>query len=106
MTILWKKYSYVIILIVLSMVIGLYAMNSFIDDKNYQEVIVTKGQSLWEIAHIYSKEHSMNPNEFIEWVTKKNHLTSSNIKAGEKIIIPIKTKKQLDDSNQYALDLE
>ncbi|MFB7302023.1 cell division suppressor protein YneA [Heyndrickxia sporothermodurans] len=106
MLILWKKYSYVIMLIVLSLVIGLYAMNTFIDDKNYQQITVSKGQSLWTIAHMYSEEHSMNPNDFIEWVTNKNHLTSSNIKAGDKIVIPVKMKKQLDDSNQYALDLE
>ncbi|PTY82562.1 hypothetical protein B5V90_19655 [Heyndrickxia sporothermodurans] len=55
---------------------------------------------------MYSEEHSMNPNDFIEWVANKNQLTSSNIKAGDKIVIPVKMKKQLDDSNQYALDLE
>lgn len=104
---LWKKYSYVIILIVLSLFIGSYFILSLeSDSNNYQEIVVTDGQSLWELAHIYSKEHSMKPQDFIDWVSTKNNLTSSNIKSGEKLVIPIKVKKQLEDDRQLAFDLE
>ncbi|MGE8203972.1 cell division suppressor protein YneA [Heyndrickxia sp. NPDC080065] len=107
MLILWKKYSYVIMLIVLSLFIGLYTLLSTKDESNsYQEIIITEGQSLWKLAQIYSEEHSMNSQEFIDWVSEKNHLRNDIIKPGEKIVIPVKVKSQLNDKNQLALDLE
>lgn len=108
MMILWKKYSYVMIFIAISLLIGVYSIFSLEDDsKDYQQIIVSDGQSLWELAQIYAEEHSMNPQDFIEWVTNKNHLSSSRmVKTGDKIVIPVKVKKQLEDDSQLAFDLE
>lgn len=107
MLILWKKYSYVIMLVVISILLGLYILISSDEDTSgYQEIVVNEGQSLWEIANLYADNHSLSSQEFIEWVSKKNQLNEDNIKAGEKLIIPVKAKHLLNDNSKLAYDME
>ncbi|MDN4523287.1 cell division suppressor protein YneA [Fictibacillus fluitans] len=60
--------------------------------KEYMEITVNKGDSLWEIAEQYTKDHKNNW-EFVDWVEKNNGIQAGAITPGQKLIIPIKAEK-------------
>ncbi|MDN4073310.1 cell division suppressor protein YneA [Fictibacillus terranigra] len=60
--------------------------------KEYMEITVEKGDSLWEIAEEYTKNKGSNW-EFVEWVEKNNAIQAGTITPGQKLTIPIKADK-------------
>ncbi|MGV3466113.1 MAG: cell division suppressor protein YneA [Heyndrickxia sp.] len=106
MLMLWKNYSYAIILVILSFILGFTFIFQMDDhSKSYEHVIVSEGQSLWTIADTYKMENGMTQTEFIKWVQKENNLTSVDIKQGQSIIIPIKIKNKEENMQQLASDI-
>jgi len=106
MLMLWKNYSYAIILVLLSIILGITFIFQ-IDDhsKSYEHVIVSEGQSLWSIADTYTMENGMTQTEFIKWVQKENNLKTVDIKQGQTLIIPIKIKNKVENMHQLASDV-
>jgi LysM repeat protein len=104
---LWKNYSYAIILVILSFILGLIMIFQLEDhSKSYQQIIVSKGQSLWEIADMYKKENEMTQTDFIKWVQDKNQLRTTNIRQGQTIVIPVKVKTKMGDAKQLAYEVK
>lgn len=57
--------------------------------KYFTSIEVSYGDSLWSIAEEYKDDKFYDSTEdYIEEVVRMNHLTSSNIKAGQCLIIP------------------
>ncbi|RCX10363.1 LysM domain-containing protein [Anaerobacterium chartisolvens] len=54
----------------------------------YRTVSLKQGDTLWELALKYNKEGDIR--SYIYEVQQLNNMESSDIKAGEKLIIPIK----------------
>lgn len=95
MVTLWRKYSYVIIFIVFTFLLGLYVIlylekNS---SESFQPIILEEGDNLWTLANTYAEEHKMSTDHFISWAQKENELLDLNVQAGQEIIIPIKEQK-------------
>lgn len=86
---LWKKYSYAIILIVLSFSVAILFAGQSNDESKYKKVTVSEGDTLWELSKLYSEENSLSNSQFVSWVKKHNNIDGEQIYPGEKIIIPI-----------------
>ncbi|MBS4172617.1 LysM peptidoglycan-binding domain-containing protein [Bacillus sp. FJAT-49736] len=105
MLLLWKKYSYAIILLVLSFILGFFMILQLEDhSKDYEHITVSEGQTLWEIADMYKIKNGMSHTEFIKWVQDENGLGSTDIKEGQSIVIPIKIKDKVENVQQLASD--
>lgn len=99
---LWNRYSYAIVLLVLSVSSALlisYQSHSF-DKKAYVNVTISEGDSLWKIADQYSGDYSLSKDHFISWVKKHNNIEGDQIFPGEKIAIPVKSG--MDSTNEFA----
>ncbi|KHD85369.1 cell division suppressor protein YneA [Heyndrickxia ginsengihumi] len=106
MNIVWKKYNYVIIFIGLTILMGLCFLFNMEDHSNhYQNIVVQKGQTLWNIADEYADKNSMSKDEFIHWVENHNEINADLLKAGEEIKIPVTEHQHSVNQNQeYALN--
>lgn len=88
---IWDKYSYAILLIILSCSLAFILslrFNSNVDEK-YMSVTVSEGDSLWNISNQYSDQHTYSNQEFISWVKKHNEIDGDRIYPGDEIIIPV-----------------
>lgn len=57
----------------------------------YESVIISKGDTLWDIAEEYKAE-GQKTERMIDTIREINGLKTANIRAGESIIVPIATK--------------
>ncbi|MEH7177066.1 cell division suppressor protein YneA [Neobacillus vireti] len=88
---LWEKYSFAIVLIILSCTLSFILsirFNSNVEEK-FLTITVFEGDSLWEISNQYSELHSYSNTEFISWVKQHNEIEGDRIYPGEEIIIPV-----------------
>lgn len=56
--------------------------------KYYTSIEIQTGDTLWSLADDYADNRFMSDKEFINEVTRTNHLLSSNIRQGDHLIIP------------------
>ena len=56
--------------------------------KYFQSIEITKGDSLWNLADSYMSEEYASKEEYIEDIVKLNHLESTTIYDGQKLIVP------------------
>ncbi|WP_210367454.1 LysM peptidoglycan-binding domain-containing protein [Bacillus sp. REN3] len=92
---LWNHYSYAIVLIAVSLIFSLVAkvhLNS--SDDSYITVTIEEGQSLWEIADIFSEEHNLSESEFVRWVQKENGIMDEKIYPGDELVIPVNAERE------------
>ncbi|PJY98521.1 MULTISPECIES: cell division suppressor protein YneA [Bacillus] len=60
----------------------------------YVKIEVQQGDTLWSIADQVTDKKKMNKQDFIEWVADKNYLQTTDIQAGDELVIPLKKKHQ------------
>lgn len=99
---LWKKYSYAIILILLSFTASIilsFRFDTFQQHK-YIKLTVSEGDSLYKIADQFKEEQKLSRNEFVSWVQRHNNIDGDIIYPGQKIIIPISS--QSEPMNEFA----
>ncbi|MDE3838613.1 cell division suppressor protein YneA [Bacillus methanolicus] len=102
---IWKRYSYAIILVMVSFTAALL-FSDYVKDANsesYLKVTVEEGESLWSIAEKFSDKHGLSSDEFISWVERTNGINGDNIYPGEELVIPVleKSEAQVEVTN-YA----
>jgi LysM repeat protein len=88
---IWDKYSYAILLIILSCSLAFILslrFNSNVDEK-FTTITVSEGDSLWNISNQYSEQHSYSNTEFISWVKQHNEIEGDKIYPGDEIVIPV-----------------
>lgn len=56
--------------------------------KYYTSIEIQSGDTLWSLAEDHVDERFMSNREFINEVTRTNHLMSSDIRQGDHLIIP------------------
>ncbi len=108
MTVLWRKYSFVILFVVTALFFSFFLVftNTAESDSTYAEITVQKGDTLWAYAEDYAAHTSMTQEKFIEWVTERNGLTSHLIVAGDQLELPVpeETFKFSEDAIHLASD--
>ncbi len=88
---LWGKYSYVMILVVLSFAgTILFSIVFPTSTDEFLKITVSDGDTLWNLSEEYAEYHGLSRTEFIEWVEQYNGITASRIFSGEELIIPVK----------------
>lgn len=94
---LWQKYSYTIILVVLSVAVLFVFSAALQIEKNekYVTVTVEQGDTLWAISQQYNREHRLSFEQFIDWVEKENGILNGEIYAGDHILIPVEKERIL-----------
>jgi len=93
---IWNSYNFIIIfaLICFSFAsILINQPNDIID--SYKKITLDQDENLWVIAEAYVEEHDLPLVDFVEWVESNNNLTSTHLKAGQEIIIPVKSENNL-----------
>jgi cell division protein YceG involved in septum cleavage len=88
---IWNRYSYAILLIILSCAVAFILsirFNADVEEK-FLTITVSEGDSLWKISNQYSDQHSYSHDEFVTWVQKHNEIDGDRIYPGEEIIIPV-----------------
>ncbi|MBH9965342.1 LysM peptidoglycan-binding domain-containing protein [Rossellomorea oryzaecorticis] len=105
LTQIWNRFSYIIILFVLSFLSAGYLVVSGGSDPSYETVTVNKGDTLWTIAEKFEGEYNMTREEFIEWVGHENDLISFAIEPGMSLILPVEASSYSTQSDiQLAMN--
>lgn len=88
---IWKKYSYVIVLLTLSYLFAFILINQPEQhvSEQYIHVVVKEGDTLWGVAEKYASQYNMSREEFIDWIESTNGIMRSKLVAGTSIAIPI-----------------
>lgn len=99
---IWDRYSYAILLFILSCVVAFILslrFNADVEEK-FLTITVSEGDSLWKISNQYSTQHSYSNDEFVSWVQHHNEIDGDKIYPGEEIIIPV--NYEVGSMTEYA----
>ncbi len=82
-----KNNSYLLVTLGLFLLFSFAFIKKLENEVAYEQIVVAQGDTLWT----YSKEYAEDiPSEqWIDEVVKVNHLSSTTIRAGEKLRIPV-----------------
>lgn len=88
---LWKKYSFAIILVVLSILASLILVltNGDTVEEKYISVTINEGETLWDLCKDYADKHSLSEAEFVSWVEETNDINGNVLLVGDEIYIPV-----------------
>ncbi|MEK3886825.1 cell division suppressor protein YneA [Bacillus sp. FSL K6-3431] len=110
MNYIWKKYSFAIILFILTFVMGIYVIFSSNSNTNeYVIITVQDGESLWSISERYAHNLGVTTSEFVNMLEEKNELKHKLIKSGEQLKVPTPNEKldNLDNhERQFVIQTE
>ncbi|NQD68207.1 LysM peptidoglycan-binding domain-containing protein [Bacillus haikouensis] len=90
-SLIWSRFSYIIILFVLSFLSSAYIFLNADSEPAYETVRVSEGDTLWTIAEKFKEDYSMTREEFIIWVGEENKLTSYSIEPGMSLVLPVES---------------
>ncbi|KUP06820.1 hypothetical protein Q73_06460 [Bacillus coahuilensis m2-6] len=99
-----KKNGFILSFIIVTVLLSIYIIEKDrIDQPNQSEYItvaVKSGDSLWSIANRFSTLHGLNYDQFVTLTTQLNRLSTSEIQAGQEIILPIKRTDYLQSEKK------
>ncbi|MDQ1003576.1 LysM repeat protein [Neobacillus niacini] len=99
---IWDRYSYAILLIILSCAVAFMLsirFNADVEEK-FLTITVSEGDSLWKISNQYADQHSYSNDEFVSWVKQHNEINGDRIYPGEEITIPV--NYEVGSMTEYA----
>ncbi|MBO0993030.1 cell division suppressor protein YneA [Bacillus sp. SD088] len=86
---LWRKYSFIIVFIFITFLMGIYIISSKTSsEQTHLTVTVQEGDSLWSISKKYAEEYGISTAQFVKIIEKENQLYGKVIKSGEQLVIP------------------
>lgn len=93
-----KNNHYLLFALALFIVFSFVIFQKLEEEVSYQQVVVSQGDTLWT----YSKEYGENVpiEQWIDEVVRINELTTTTIKTGEKLRIPVTSPRVAN--NQIA----
>jgi LysM repeat protein len=102
---IYKRYSYVMILVIISFSAALLFAD-YVKDANsegYVKITVEEGESLWTIANKYADKHGLSSDEFVSWVERTNGINGDTIFPGDELVIPVMEKSDANvEVTNYA----
>lgn len=90
-----KNNSYLLLIVVLFISFIVVGIQKQDNDVVFEEVLVVEGDTLWEMANNYTE--STSNEKWIKKVMKLNNLSSTNIKVGYDLKIPIMKENHSND---------
>ncbi|CAM4015363.1 cell division suppressor protein YneA [Lederbergia lenta] len=107
MNLIWKKYSFIIILFIITLGMGLYFIfNTNSNSDEYVIITVKDGESLWSISEKYAHSLGVSTGEFVKILEKENQLTHKLLKSGEQLMIPTPLNKFDDSERHFVMQTE
>lgn len=98
------SFSYYVLYFLL-IIVGTVIVLSFsqpINQSDYLEIIVSEGDTLWEISKEFNNKHDFTSVQFVEFVKKINNIDDKNIYPGDKLVIPILKSNDHYELNTFA----
>jgi len=97
---IWVSFSYVIILLVLSIICMYITIDTLAVDNNdnqddFVKIVTDESENLWQMAEQYKHLHQMSTEDFVAWVKEENRLQSFQLENGLELVLPIK-KEHID----------
>ncbi|MBB6444171.1 cell division suppressor protein YneA [Bacillus benzoevorans] len=101
---LWSRYSYVMILVGLSLAgIIIFSFVFPTSTEDYLKITVSDGDTLWNLSEEYAGYHRLSNPDFIAWVEQYNGISGERIYAGQEIMIPVKDSAvEIDEISNLA----
>jgi LysM repeat protein len=101
---LWSKYSYVMILVGLSLAgTIIFSLVFPASTEEYLKITISDGDTLWNLSEEYADYHHLSRADFIEWVEQYNGISGERIYAGQELMIPVKDSvMEIDEISNFA----
>lgn len=106
MSAIWKKHSFGIIFVILSIMMGLYLIFSVSNEDTYIKITVKNGDSLWSISEQHAERFGLGTAELVTLLEKENLIKGSKINSGDELIIPGSYLKVKDRVTELAFETE
>ncbi|HEY4552843.1 MAG TPA: LysM peptidoglycan-binding domain-containing protein [Bacillaceae bacterium] len=107
MSSIWRKYSYAILFICVTMMMGIYLIFSLSEESgSHTTIIVKDGDSLWTISERHAGDFGMSVPEFIQILEKENRVIGKTIMAGEELVVPSAIKRISDRESELAYETD
>lgn len=88
-----KKCVVRLMFFILLSTVGAFILGSQLGEKEYVEVEVQPGDSIWSIANQWSAEGNYTTAAMVNWIIENNFKWDEAIHPGETLIIPIEKGK-------------
>lgn len=88
--------------ILLLFLVSYMKSNVNIEDQ-YLLVELSADDTIWELAEEHADYHSLSYSEFISWIEEHNEVNVEEVRAGFKIMIPVKKLKLEDNETLIAI---
>ncbi len=85
-----KNNGYILFILLLCVGFALVGVGKSINEQAYTEITIVEGDTLWDLANQHS--HDTTPEKWIEDVMIANDMTSSTIRSGESLLLPVQEK--------------
>lgn len=95
MTILFKKYGYILLIVFLCTAFTIAGVVKESKRNTFIEITVNNGDTLWGLAQDFSE--NKRTNRWIDEVMVLNNLQTPMIKTGEKLKLPVSSPVSIDD---------
>lgn len=75
--------------------VGAFILGSQLGEKEYVEVEVQPGDSIWSIASEWSSKGEYQTTAMVNWIVENNYIWDNVIHPGDTLIIPVEKKEIL-----------
>jgi hypothetical protein len=104
---LWEKYSFLIILMIITFMMGLFLIFNISEDEGtYITITINEGDSLWSISEQYAEQVGMRTPELVKLLERENRLTSNLLRSGQELIIPANLIEFKANDSEFAFHSE
>ncbi|KAB2329437.1 cell division suppressor protein YneA [Bacillus mesophilum] len=89
-----KKWVKTVLLILLLQVFLFPVLSYIFEEKDYIEIVVESGDTVWSIAETLDVSMNKNTNNIADWIVEENNLHNQMIYPGQKIIVPVESEER------------
>jgi cell division protein YceG involved in septum cleavage len=96
---LWVTHSYTILIILAFCIAGFFwESDNTYKQEEFLSVTIVPGDTVWELADQYSANSGLSKKQFINWVLTQNELSETLLIPGEDIILPVKIRTNVRET--------
>lgn len=95
-----KKWAFRLSVFLLLSIVGAFVLGCQLEEKEYMEVEVKPGDSVWSIASEWSSKGEYQTTAMVNWIVENNYIWDNVIHPGDTLIIPVEKEEiQLASKN-------
>ncbi|QVY63954.1 cell division suppressor protein YneA [Cytobacillus gottheilii] len=89
-----RKWVKTVLLILLLQVFLFPVLSYIFEEKDYIEIVVESGDTVWSIAETLDVNMNKNTNNIADWIVEENNLHNQMIYPGQKIVVPVESEER------------